>query len=301
MERSYRQSAVARFQRCRRSYDLGYRRNLEPNGERQHFSKTADVGTMYHSGLQAYYLYGDPVSAVELKGAEFLAKYPVDAVEVTKGIKMARTMIEGYMQWQEKTGMDQGWKVLLVEERLELNIGKVLGEDITLTGQLDLAIQDSEGGVWVVDGKTCATFEQYTFNIQQSPQLQFYDMLMRRCLQMTPVGAQYNMARRVLRTGAAKPPFYARENVRFNATQRRNYEQQLLGQVEDMVRAELAVEADPEAHHRSMYPKPTQDCKWDCDFLNVCSMRDTGDAFEDALADMYQQRTPLELTSKPAA
>lgn len=297
MERSYRQSGVKRFKRCRRSYDLGYRQNLTISGESSNFSKTRDVGTMYHAGLQAYYLHQDPLGAVERSGTEFLEKYSGSA-EAVKGIKMARTMIEGYVQWQEDTGLDQGWEVLMVEKRLELPIGEILGDQVVLSGQLDMAIRDGNGDVYVLDDKTCDQFEKYTFNIQMSEQLLFYDMLLRRVDDLEPAGAIYNMARRVLRTAASNPPYYSREVVRFNNTQRTNYENQLIGQVTDMVRAEQAVEADPDAHQQAMYPSPTGDCKWDCDFLTVCSMRDTGEAFDDALADMYVQRTPVEISTK---
>lgn len=291
MERSFRQSGVKRFKRCRRSYDLGYRRNLTLASGGGSFSKARDVGTMYHAGLQAYYLHEDPIVAVERSASEFLEKYS-GSPETIKGITMARTMIEGYVKWQEDTGLDQGWEVLMVEKRLELPIGNVLGDDVVLTGQLDMAIRDGNGDVYVLDDKTCDQFEKYTFNIQMAEQLLFYDMLLRRVEDLEPVGAIYNMARRVLRTARSTPPYYARELVRFNNTQRLNYENQLLGIVTDMVRSEQAVEADPDAHQFAMYPTPTGDCAWDCDFLAVCSMRDTGEHFEDAIDDLYTTRLP---------
>lgn len=285
--RTYRQSAVKRFKRCRRSYDLGYRQNLTLKYESP---SVATVGTIVHKGLQAYYLHQDPLAAIAL---DRLAT-PQAAIdpELGKMYDLARIMVEGYIEWQADNGYDQSWEVLAVEQQLELPIGTIEGDQVTLTGQLDLLVRDGNGDVYVIDDKTCATFDKYTFNIQMSEQLLFYDMLVRRTMNTEPAGAIYNMLKRVKRTGTAKPPFFRREVVRFNSTQRTNYETQVLGIVADMVRADQAVEADPDAHQSAMYPNPTGDCQWDCSFLAVCPMRDTGDHFADALEDMYQVRLP---------
>lgn len=299
MERSYRQSAVKKFKRCRRSFDLGYHRNLELKHQSV---SVATTGTLVHAGLQNYYLHKDPLDGVRQAWEEAAAEVSsLQLPDLQKSYDLARIMVDGYIDWQAQEGLDQGWDVLAVEERLELPIGVVNGDDVVLTGQLDLLIKDASGAVYVIDDKTCDTFTRYQFNIQMSEQLLFYDMLVRHVKGLTPAGAVYNMLRRVKRTGSAKPPFYAREVVRFNNVQRHNYENQLLGIVADMVAAEQAVERDPALHQSSMYPNPTSDCSWDCSFLPVCSMRDTGEAFEDAVADLYTERTPVEITKKDVA
>jgi hypothetical protein len=38
----------------------------------------------------------------------------------------------------------------------------------------------------------------------------------------------------------------------------------------------------------------TKDCSWDCDFFNICGMFDDGSRVEDAIADLFEERDPMQ-------
>lgn len=274
--RSYRYSALAEWSNCRRKFSLQYVGKWEPN---THEINTADIGTMVHAGLEAYYTGADPV----IKFNELLETVQ-DGPELRDAVATAQTMLDGYIDWVAQEALDLGWSSLLNEEQLEYEIFP----GVMLTGKIDQLIVDSMGDVFLIDHKTVSNLSQYD-NLEQNQQLLFYDFLLRKSRGITPDGAMINMLRRTKRTTRTKPPYYGRSTVRFNETQRTTFEEQLVGLVQDVMEAEQRLERG-ESWQAVMRPRPTSDCSWRCPFKNVCPMFDNGDYAMEYLQDNFKQR-----------
>jgi hypothetical protein len=101
-----------------------------------------------------------------------------------------------------------------------------------------------------------------------------YSMLLRMMYgDDAPRFTLWNMALKSKRTVRAKPPFYARETIRFNNAELDVYWNRLRGILTDMARKEdeLAAGKDP---IEVCYPVPTGECSWKCSLFPICHLFD---------------------------
>ena len=99
------------------------------------------------------------------------------------------------------------------------------------------------------------------------------------------------MLKKVRRSAAARPPFYDQIEVRHNVFTLRSFWDRIHGTVGDMMRARTALdEGESPAFH--VYPRPSRDCKWKCQFFTVCTLVDDGSAAEQAIEEMYEVADP---------
>lgn len=294
-----RQSEFKTYMTCGREFYLGAVRNLEPA---QRKASVADVGTFVHAGLQAHYSDIDPLRGVADSISRAIEADPLLAVELTDKGKLAAIMVEGYVEWLEDEAMDHGLKPIAVEERFETFIGSYWGFDVYVTGQVDLVMQDEEQRVWIYDTKTVDQFGGISAILDIDFQGQTYDFQIRNNLALDPAGFVHNQLRRVKRTGTAKPPFYNRQVVNFNPSQRERHVWHLQGLAEEIAK-KVAVAEDLDTSskltHTLFRPLPTKDCSWRCDFLKtgrVCPMLDhSPEEAEEMLASpsMFKQKESL--------
>lgn len=268
MIRKIRQSEIKAFKRCRRKWMLSYLRNLERIQYDEH-EETARIGTEVHAVLDSYYRGG--------------------AMPLLDDSTLPGIMVEGYLDWLSETGADAGLKVVYSEERIEHPFGTFHGDEVILTGKLDLVVHDEATGLnLLLDHKTVQSLDQAGEQLKVDDQLQTYVLLLRaRGVEVD--GALHNMLRRVKRTAKATPPFYGRRIVRFNEEQLENHEMHLRATLAEMVRQAQAIEGGVD-HHLTAYPNPTKDCTWDCPFLAVCPMMDDGSDWEGFLSQEYRIR-----------
>lgn len=104
-------------------------------------------------------------------------------------------------------------------------------------------------------------------------------------------GALYNMIRRVKRSQRAKPPFYARVEVRHNQYELDAYKRRMLAAASDILVATERLDRG-ESHLDVVYPSPNGNCTWSCDFFVVCNMFDDGSRSEDMLTGLYRTGNP---------
>lgn len=298
--RYIRQSELKKFKRCPRSWWLSYQR--EGNG--YEFARRAeggpqsgqrDVGTLVHSGLEYHYTTGaDGALLIDSIAAGLNETDGPLSPEWIKVYRLARTMVAGYQDWIQDTGADAGETTLACELNLELPIGLVLGDEIILTCKIDRVVKDELSGELIIeDHKTVQSLDIQEI-LAVDDQGQFYAMMASAHYGKRVNRFRHNMLRKVLRTAAAKPPFYGRQEVRFTEEQLDNAWQQQYSVVHRMVEALQTVEANENLHHQVMYPTPnSQLCDWDCDFLHVCPMMNNGDDWRGALAGsgIYVPRT----------
>lgn len=305
MIRRFRQSELKKFKRCPRSWWLSYQRGgagyefaRKPDSEPQ--SGQRDTGTLVHSGLEYKYKgLGNPALFLDSIAAHENEVNGPLSDKWLKVYRLARTMVDGYEQWVESTGADQGEETVAVELELQLPIGKVMGDDVILTCKIDHVYRDLLSGELVIrDHKTVQSLDNQEI-LSVDDQGQFYCMMASQHFGERVNRFEHNMLRKVLRTATANPPFYGRQGVRFNEQQLDNAWTQQYSVINQMVSALQAVEADEVVnHHKVMYPTPNpQLCDWDCDFLHICPMMNNGDDWAGALSGsgIYTPR-PLTLT-----
>jgi superfamily II DNA or RNA helicase len=300
--------------RCRRKWWLTWCRNLTLEEDQTGLRAT---GTRIHKALAGWYVpeAAGPVdprdgleAAISADWARLLERTGVDEEhESYQAIKdnwlsttaLERAMIDGYMEWIEETGADEGLTFVASETELSADIETTDHDGRPLTvhamGKLDArAVRDVDGARNFVDHKTTGNFGRTMHMIQMDPQMLMYHLLEwlnteegeARC-----DGALWNMLRRVKRTASAKPPFYAREPVHVNRIQLESFKRNLIGAARDMVQAERQLQAggDP---MEIVYPTKGEDCSWKCDFFPVCPLFNDGSRPEDMISGVYTQGDP---------
>lgn len=310
-------SEVAVWQRCRRRWWLAFYRRLALAA--QDYTGPRAIGNRVHRALAAWYVPDgtervDPRDALERVIVEdwtaIAAQVQATAANVedelamlnvkfNDAVSLERAMVEGYLQWLEETGADANLVVTAPETVLSADLtGAVAGDDVAVRvmAKLDVRAQRTSDGAHVfLDHKTVGNFTDPRKTLHLDPQMLEYHLLEwlnSEAAEKICDAALYNMLRKVKRSANAKPPFYDRVEVHHNVLELENYRLRLLGVARDVQRAtrELAAGADPMS---VVYPNPTRNCSWDCDFYPVCPMFDDGSRVEDALAALYVETDPL--------
>lgn len=272
-----RQSDFKTYMTCGREFYLGVVRGLEPA---QRKASVADVGTFVHEGLRAHYTAQPVEAAMAAATNAAIEADPLLVSELTDASKLAHIMVTGYLEWLEVEAPDHGLTAINVEQRFETHVGTYYGVEVYVSSAIDLLFRDDQGGVWVYDHKTVDRFDDISGVLDIDFQGQTYDLAIRRNLDLDPLGFVHNQIRRVKRTGTAKPPFYRRQTVRFNAAQRERHLLHLEGLANEIALKVNEVEGLDSSQplvHRLFRPLPTRDCSWRCDFMKsgrVCPMLD---------------------------
>lgn len=163
---------------------------------------------------------------------------------------------------------------------------------------------DAPSHLYVTDGytvshNTVGNFSEPVKLLPLNEQMLMY-ILLESLQSETPVfGAIYNMLRKVKRTATAKPPFYERVEVHHNKWELESFSSRLVGTIIDLQNAQTEVQDNPQNHHSIVYPTPTRDCHWKCEFFQICPMFDDGSRVEDAITSLYQEHDPYSYYSQP--
>jgi PD-(D/E)XK nuclease superfamily protein len=258
--------------RCPRKHDLMYVQGWSS----PETSSALEIGTSVHEGLKVHYSGGDLAEWIGL--AEYQELSESEDGTLSKETEMSLIMLQGYMEWLEETGEDAHMTPELVEKKLS-HVVEVPGfGPVEVHGTVDWTARDGLGRLFLVDHKTVAAFGILADRrLQLNFQLQTYAWLLWRATGERPDGVMLNMLRKVKRTAASKPPFYAREYVSFNPKQLEGFEAQLIEVIRRMLDSE----------GRIAYAVPDQDCNWKCPFLQVCPLLDDGSDIQGALNDLY--------------
>lgn len=298
--RVFRQSAIKEWKTCKRQAMLdyfadgtGYEKTREATDAPSAGGR--ELGTLVHTGVEAYYRNEDPFDAIN---ADQAAEEEAGVLhkDRLKEFQLARLMLEGYLDWLAETGADIGERTVKVEVPLSVEVANICGETITVTGRLDRLVEDEVTGEFIIeDTKTVQSFEDLRW-LAMGDQLLTYNILVRLggvpgVGPISPSRGRHNQLRKVGRGPQAKPPFYSRVEVPFNDTQMSNHWTHLMATLREMVTAAQAIESDPELHHTYAYPNPTRDCTWRCDFLDICPMMDDGGYWRHTLGELYRPRS----------
>lgn len=291
------------FKECRRKWWLQFYRNLQPKEETAKVVGPLNLGGRVHDALDVHYKGGDALTAIaEEYGTPALRELAImQSVEkeFDKEFSLAKTMLEGYLEWVEETGIDDGLELIGTEYELQapMTVGHAGNEqEVILLAKLDAAFtRVIDGSLVVRDYKTSAAFADLEKSLLMDEQVKFYLLLL--ALQDPEakrlVLAEWVGLRKVLRTATAKPPFYERWPVNHNRHTLNNFWTQLYGTIERILEAESRLDAgaDPQL---VVPPSPSKDCSWRCQFYVACSLFDDGSDVERHLADHFDVRSHLD-------
>jgi hypothetical protein len=317
-------SEVAVWNRCRRKWWLAFYRELAYG--QIDYSGPREIGNRVHRALASWYVPEgaapqDPREALEaaiaqdwVKIEESIRSFGVAgdveqvlqdrAAKFNQACQLERTMIEGYVEWLQETAQDANLRVTEPEAIIHAKIeGEVAGEKVQFTGlgKLDARVRRASDGVRLfIDHKTTGSLTEPLKTLHMDAQMLHYHLLEflnssegdERC-----DAALYNMLKKVKRGNTAKPPFFDRVEAHHNPHEIESYRKRLLGAARDIARATRELDAGHE-HLSIVYPNPTKNCAWDCDFFVICPMFDDGSRVEDAISAHYHQQDPLARYAK---
>lgn len=277
-------SEIQTFKRCRRKWHLSYYRKLVPI--REEVLGARSIGTIVHACIAEWYSMlargddQDVEAILEMHDAlvqENVERRPDQMEEIYKEADLSRAMVEGYFEWLEETGSDEGIVPVGVEEEVEQHIETPVTKTIVqIQAKLDLRVKyDGAGDTpedMFLDHKTVQNFTDPTRTLHLDEQMLLYDWLLRWKDQYVS-GAIYNMIRKVKRTRAAKPPFFERMTIRHSKQQLRSFHNRLMGELETMIDVRRRLDAGEDPMFVA-YPTPNRNCSWDCPFFDVCDLID---------------------------
>lgn len=317
-------SELQTFKRCKRKWWLGWYRELTLQTES--YTGVRSTGTRVHRALAAWYVPDgeervDPRDALErvivedwtsiqLLAAEREASPERQAElagEFSASCNLERAMVEGYVQWLEETGADADLRIIASETPLVVDIDVPMRDHherrpAQLIGLLDTrAYRVTDGARVFVDHKTVGSLTAPVMTLPQNEQMLHYHLLEtlgdpnfeEHC-----DGALYNMLRRVKRSAKAKPPFYDRIEVRHNPYELESYRRRLVATARDVLETVDALNRGQ--HHLDIvYPSPTPNCTWDCDFFAICNIIDDGSTgIDDMTNALYKKNDPRDRYEK---
>lgn len=290
-ERHIRYSQFASFKRCRRKWMLEYVQGLELDRAPGVTKGARDVGTLFHLGVEAYYKGDSWRIALDARQDE-LSEGAVFSSEWADSFNLVRIMLEGYVEWVRRTGVDTSEEVLHVEPQLSAEFAEVRGDLIILTGKPDLIVRDVlSDAVTLVDTKTVQSLTQVQNHAGQGLT---YALLAKMQLDLDVTLFRTNQARKVKRTSTAKPPFYGRAEMVVTPKHLETHRNHLLGQLDTMVELMQQWEekgySPRQDHDQLFYPNQTATCDWECDYLPVCKQMDDGSNFEHTIRNYYRHK-----------
>lgn len=247
------------------------------------------IGIIIHDALEGSYGYGEnAIESVNTIYAWYKAKWAHDpqAVEVIqKDHDMAKIMVEGYFEWIAEDGLDALIEITGAEESVAVEIRK----DWLLVGKLDLrGLQKINGFKFFLDHKTVGDLVKPVNELEINEQFPTYGLLDRLTKSKDEHcdGGFINMLRRVKRTTRANPPFYRREDVKFNVHQLNSMWQRINAVLDEIIDKRRRLDAG-EDHRYVAYPTPSAECSWKCQFRKICPLMDDGSRWEDMVKSEY--------------
>ncbi len=286
----------------KRHWYLSVYRSLAPRAPDEPMS-SLNIGNQVHDALAGYYDQEnsiDPVTFVTDAYTTDLENHPEWEKKLKEQHELVRLMIEGYLDWIEETGADADLRILGSERMVEVNVAA----GINLISKLDAPVERlSDGAKLALEHKTVSNLEQHMPLLKNDTQ--FLTEHLVRFLHAIENGATsadamqdctgvlLNCLRKVKRTPRAKPPFYGREDVPHNMNELRNHWVHCVAVGREILAARAALDAGAD-HHKVCPPNVSRDSTWLNPFLKVYAMMDDGSDWEGALADLYEERDPLE-------
>jgi RecB family exonuclease len=290
-------SEIQVFKDCRRKWWLNYYRRLQP--KQKDYTGALALGSRIHEALDQYYSSDGEIGLLDAHAAlvksdmdKLVADYR-DTFDLEAEAELGRIMLEGYLQWMDEEGIDSNLEKISNEEIITMPL---FNGEVILQGKLDMRVRRKTDGVRMFrDFKTVGgSFSDFANQAQMNEQILTY-MMLEHAQNLVPgersEGGIFTMLKKVKRTANAKPPFYEQIEVRHNVFTMRSFWQRIHGTIADLMGVKKALDQGADPNYVA-YPRPTKDCKWKCQFYNVCPLIDDGSAAEAAIEQMYVVADP---------
>lgn len=292
----YSQSELATFKDCRRRWWLAFYRGLRPRQESPVGARA--IGDRVHRALERWYVPDDrprvdPRDALEslirADWARLVAAAEDEPVDWStqeafkRDADLQRAMVAGYVEWVAETGADSEYRVVAPEAYLEGELPELGGGMIIAKIDVRVLRTSDDVRLWL-EHKTVGGFQQKLATIALDEQVLHQTLVetLQSGEEPRVVGVLYNMLRRTKRGATARPPFFQRVEVHHNRHEIESYRRRVVATIHDLraVRERLDAGAD---HRDVAYPRPSGDCSWKCDFVQMCGMLDDGSRVDSAL------------------
>jgi hypothetical protein len=298
-------SEIQAFKRCKRKWWLTYYRGLK--FKRESDTGARQVGTRVHAAVAQYYdlkakgmsdeLAHDSAMTLLDRLIDEATERSQDDKATVSELDLTRAVVEGYFEWLEESGADEDLEIVAAEEVVDIErTVPDIEVPVTLGAKLDLRVRSKrDGSMRFMDHKVVQDFTMPTRTLSLDEQMLMYEWLLQQRYPDTRIdGAIYNMLRKSKRTARAKPPFYERFEVRHSQQEIESFRIRLIGELQDILETRRLL--DEGADHRLVvYPTPTRNCSWDCDFFAVCNLIDRPqDKPENLLRSLYVVGDPYE-------
>lgn len=304
-------SEMTAWRTCRRDWYLRYYLGFVPRVGPEAGSPLS-IGTAYHDALAAYYdqfreenLTADvrmPVEFVAPVYAAAEANEPHRKIELANEQELVTIMLDGYGQWINDDGLDADLRILAAETKVEVPLVKDGAGVVhaTLLTKLDARVERiSTTERLALEHKTTTNLKQNMFVLQGDSQCLTEHLAEKLALVNSGAdgrradGVLYNMARKVKRTGTAKPPFYGREHVWHSDAELRSHYVHMHSIACSILDARRRLDAG-ESHHTVCPPTVDKAVAWRTGFLTYYLLMDEGGDWVAALDDHYVQGNPLD-------
>lgn len=277
-----RQSDIRKYMGCRRQFflenSLGAKRVYS---ERDIELSNADVGTLVHAGVAAYY---DGVESWDQKIREEAETMRVERgfdalsweVSNAKKVTLAQLMLARYVHFALMA--DDRYTVFDTEHSYSVPY-EVGSTTVELTGHADLLLWDEAAeGIVILDHKTVA-------NLNQTPrpndfQLQYYAWVHWLTTGQVPIDAGHNLIKRVGMKG--KAPHISRQLIAIS------YES-IMGvqRIVDALLPEMVRDLQEPDEVKAL-PNYTGECSWKCRVLDLCDGMDDASDWQHMAETEYQ-------------
>jgi hypothetical protein len=288
-------SELKTFRLCRREWYFGYYLSYGVAPSEYARTGVAQLGTRVHLALQGHYEGLDALNVLAVVYDEVQDAHPTAHRELTLERGYAQTMVKGYLEWVETTGVDAQYAVVGAEVDMMVPLTLLDGRTATLRGKLDQVVErrDGTGTRLLRDFKTVSSLAQAAV-LARDTQMRTYDLMHTLASPDVPTdGVLYTMLLRSKRTAKATPPFYGVEHMAYNDADRASTRNAIVGTAADMALTRKALD-DGQPHQRVAYTSPGQHCDWACDFKNICPLADDGSRLTDALEDGFVRSDPWD-------
>lgn len=271
------------------------------------------LGTRVHAALEGMYGYGlDPLDVIRALYAIAAEVYPDWSGDLAAERELAEAMVSGYRDWTAETGKDAGIRVVVTEADIEVPLPGVPG--VNLRARMDQVIYNEETGLLsFLDHKTAANFDTHE-KLALRPQFKFYSVVQRLIMRQSGgnaliSGGMINTLRRVKRTAKSKPPYYQRDEFRYNDEELDAAEERIYALVNKILSARQSLDwayreqqgaltAVNRVQRSDCFPSPSYGgCDaWECPFTSVCPMMDDGSDWPGVLlrSGRYRQQDPYQ-------
>lgn len=308
---TFRQSDLATFIGCKRQFYLEWVEKFYPQPKQTeqdpeviHIrdATNSDIGTLTHRGVEAHYrgeLEGE--EGVSLNDLLYNKLVDMGGSVTEKSwvstLSYAEKMVEGYIDWVEREGVDNRLNLLDVERRLFSDVRTVGSTRAILTGQVDLLFHDELLDRYMIgDTKTKDKFDPPHPN---DFQLLTYGVLWMEEDGIIPETAFHNQIKRSKRTARATPPFYERFPIPLDEDILLRHQKRVNRLIADAVEFVEAVREDPEKHYELAFPNLNTECSWKCSVQEICRVMDGHLPWREFAQDHYRPKeTPVDLNTK---